>query len=151
MKALVQRVGRAKVTVDGRVAGEIGAGLLVFAGFRDEDSLDDLSWMSGKIANLRVFPDASGNMNLSLLDVGGSVLVVSQFTLHADAVKGRRPSFARAAEPGLAKRLYDSFVEILSGTGIPTETGEFGAAMQVDLLNDGPVTLMLDSPSERAR
>jgi len=149
VKALVQRVCRARVTVGGATVGEIGQGLLVLAGFRGEDTGADLAWMASRVANLRVFPDGSGNMNLSLLETGGSALVVSQFTLHADCTKGRRPSFARAADPSTARRLYESFVETLRGTGVAAATGEFGAMMQVDLVNDGPVTLMLDSPSER--
>jgi D-tyrosyl-tRNA(Tyr) deacylase len=151
MKALVQRVSRARVAVRGRATGEIGPGLLVLAGFRSEDTAADLLWMAGKISNLRVFDDASGNMNLSLLDTGGAAMVVSQFTLHADATRGRRPSFAAAAEPGLAKQLYARFVELLEETGVEIGTGEFGAMMQVELVNEGPVTIMLDSPSERPR
>lgn len=153
MKALVQRVSRASVRVDGRVTGSIGTGLLVLAGFRDEDSESDLDWMASKLVNLRVFPDgtAKGNMSLSLLDVGGGLLVVSQFTLHADTRKGRRPSFVRAASPERAEVLYRLFLELLSATGVRTESGEFGRMMEVELVNDGPVTILVDSPSERGR
>jgi D-tyrosyl-tRNA(Tyr) deacylase len=150
MKALVQRVSRASVTIDGRETGRIGPGLLVLAGFRDGDTPADLVWMASKIAALRIFPDESGNMNLSLLDTNGAALVVSQFTLHADATRGRRPSFGGAAEPGLARKLYDSFVDRMRGTGVETSTGVFGAMMEVELVNDGPVTIMLESPSERS-
>jgi D-aminoacyl-tRNA deacylase len=150
VKTLVQRVSRASVTVDGVVSGSIGPGLLVLAGFGRSDDRADLQWMAGRIANLRIFPDQSGNMNRSVLDCGGSILVVSQFTLHADTAKGRRPSFVRAADPSDAEMLYRIFVTLMGTSGLEVRTGVFGAMMQVELVNDGPVTLMLDSPSERA-
>jgi len=149
LKALVQRVSRASVTTGGRVVASTGPGLLVLAGFGGSDSGDDLDWMARKLANLRIFSDSRGAMNLSILETGGSFLVVSQFTLHADTEKGRRPSFIGAAAPGAAETLYRLFVQQLTGFGLPVETGVFGADMQVELVNDGPVTLMLESPSER--
>lgn len=149
MKALVQRVSEASVTVGGDTVGAIGPGLLVLAGFGSEDDEAQLRWMAGKVAGLRIFPDRRGDMNRSLLDVGGGILVVSQFTLHASCRKGRRPSFTDAAPPERAEVLYDLFVEMLRGCGAPVESGRFGAMMQVSLVNDGPVTIMIDSPGER--
>ena len=146
MRIVVQRVSRAEVRVDGRVAGRIGVGLLVLAGFAAGDSDESLAWMADKLLGLRIFGDAEGKMNLALGDVGGGVLVVSQFTLYGDASKGRRPSFIGAAPPGLAIPLYEKFVGLLreKGGGIRVETGEFGAMMDVELVNDGPVTLILE-------
>jgi len=149
MKALVQRVSSAEVTVEGRVAGAIDGGLLVFSGFRDEDSTDDLRWMTEKLTGLRIFPDENGQMNRSLIDTGGKMLIVSQFTLHADSRKGKRPSFVKAADPETAEILYRLFIEMVRERGISVSEGVFGAMMKVGLVNDGPVTIMVDSPSER--
>jgi len=142
----VQRVSRAEVRVDGRVAGKIGVGFVVLAGFAPADTDDALAWMAEKIVGLRVFADAEGKMNLALGEVGGGILVVSQFTLYGDARKGRRPSFTQAAPPEVAIPLYERFVALLKekGGGAPVATGEFGAMMDVELVNDGPVTLMLE-------
>jgi D-tyrosyl-tRNA(Tyr) deacylase len=144
MRVVLQRVSRARVTVEGRVAGEIGRGLLLLAGFTDGDTEETLRWMADKVTGLRVFTDAEGKMNLSVEEVGGAVLVVSQFTLYGDARKGRRPSFVEAARPEVAIPLYERFVALLREAGRPVETGEFGAMMQVELVNDGPVTLVLE-------
>ncbi len=146
MRVVLQRVSRAEVRVDGRVTGRIGAGLVVLAGFAPGDADATLEWMAEKILTLRVFGDAQGKMNLALDDVGGALLVVSQFTLYGDAHKGRRPSFVNAAPPEAAIPLYQRFVALLrerSG-GSRVETGEFGAMMEVELVNDGPVTLILE-------
>ncbi|HEV2146627.1 MAG TPA: D-aminoacyl-tRNA deacylase [Longimicrobiaceae bacterium] len=144
MRVVLQRVSRARVTVEGRVTGEIGRGLLLLAGFTGGDTEDTLRWMAEKVVGLRVFTDAEGKMNLSVDEVDGAVLVVSQFTLYGDARKGRRPSFVDAARPEAAVPLYERFVEMLRAAGRPVETGEFGAMMQVELVNDGPVTLVLE-------
>lgn len=141
---MVQRVARARVAIDGRTAGEIGPGLLVLAGFSPADQRETLEWMAGKIVGLRIFADEEGRMNRSLLEAGGELLVVSQFTLYGDVRKGRRPSFVEAAQPDLAVPLYEAFIEILRGAGCRVETGEFGASMQVELVNDGPVTLTIE-------
>ena len=148
MKALVQRVSSAKVTVDDSVRGEIGAGLLVFVGFRGEDSPADLDWMAEKLTGLRIFPDNNGNMNRSVKDIAGQMLVVSQFTLHADTRKGKRPSFIKAADPETANILYRLFIQKLKERDIPLAEGVFGAHMSVELINDGPVTIMVNSPVE---
>jgi D-tyrosyl-tRNA(Tyr) deacylase len=144
MRIVLQRVSRAKVTVDGRVTGEVGRGLLLLVGFTDGDSDDALAWMAKKVVQLRVFPDGEGKMNRSVEDADGGILVVSQFTLYGDARKGNRPSFIDAARPEVAIPLYERFVELLRATGRPVATGEFGAMMDVELVNDGPVTLILD-------
>jgi D-tyrosyl-tRNA(Tyr) deacylase len=144
MRVVLQRVTRARVTVEGRVTGEIGRGLLLLAGFTDGDTDETLRWMADKVVGLRVFTDAEGKMNLSVEETGGAVLVVSQFTLYGDARKGRRPSFVDAARPETAIPLYERFVEMLREAGRPVQTGEFGAMMQVELVNDGPVTLVLE-------
>lgn len=144
MRVLLQRVARAEVRVSERVIGQIDRGYVLLVGFTHTDSDDQLVWMADKVIALRVFADADDKMNLALGDVGGSVLVVSQFTLYGDAVKGRRPSFVDAARPEVAVALYERFVELLRVRGVHTETGEFGAMMQVDLVNDGPVTLWLE-------
>jgi len=143
---VVQRVSRAEVRVNGRVTGRIGAGLAVLAGFAPGDTEATLAWMADKILGLRVFADTEGKMNLGLADVGGALLVVSQFTLYGDAHKGRRPSFVDAAPPGIAIPLYDRFLALLreKGGAVRVETGEFGAMMEVELVNDGPVTLLLE-------
>ncbi|QDI92831.1 D-tyrosyl-tRNA(Tyr) deacylase [Salicibibacter halophilus] len=146
MKALIQRSKSAKVSVDDTTIGSIGHGYVVFLGVTHEDTKHDARWLADKIANLRLFEDSEGKMNLSLFDTSGSVLSISQFTLYGEAKKGRRPSFVQAAKPEQAERLYDYFNEQLREIGIAVESGEFGAGMQVDLNNDGPVTLMLESP-----
>jgi D-tyrosyl-tRNA(Tyr) deacylase len=145
LRAVIQRVTRASVTVDGRVAGEIGAGLLVLLGVARTDNPESASYLAEKIANLRIFPDEAGKMNLSLFDTVGSALVVSQFTLYGDTRGGRRPSYIQAAPPEEANRLYEEFVRSMRALGVTVETGVFQAHMQVDLVNDGPVTILLDS------
>ncbi len=149
MKTLLQRVSRASVSTQGSIAGEIGPGLLALVSFGRSDTEEDLEWMSKKITGLRIFPDLNNSMNLSLSDIGGDILIVSQFTLHADSRKGRRPSFMNAALPENAELLYDLFLEIVSHSGLKVRSGLFGAMMKIDLVNDGPVTIMIDSPSER--
>jgi D-aminoacyl-tRNA deacylase len=144
MKVVLQRVSRARVIVSGRVAGEIGPGLLLLVGFTDTDTEDTVRWMAEKVVGLRVFADEEGRMNRSVAEAGGAVLVVSQFTLYGDTRKGRRPSFVEAARPDVAIPMYERFVGQLRGTGIAVETGEFGAMMDVELVNDGPVTLILE-------
>ncbi len=145
MRVVIQRVAEASVSVDGEVVGAIGPGLVVLAGFLPEDTRARTAWMAEKVVNLRIFPDADDRMNRSLLDVGGEVLVVSQFTLYGDARKGRRPSFVRAARPEMAIPLYEGFVKDLRAvTPGRVECGRFGAHMDVALVNDGPVTLMID-------
>lgn len=144
MRIVLQRVSRARVTVDGRTTGEIGEGLLLLAGFTHSDSVEQVTWMAEKVVGLRIFRDDEGKMNRSLDEIGGAALVVSQFTLYGDAQKGRRPSFIDAARPDTAIPLYERFVLELRARGIHVETGEFGAMMQVELMNDGPVTLVLE-------
>ena len=144
MRVLLQRVSRAEVRVDGRVTGAIGAGFLLLVGLRHTDTEEQLVWMAEKVSGLRLFADADGKMNLGLDDVGGAVLVVSQFTLYGDAQKGRRPSFIDAARPEQAIPLYERFIALLRERGLHVETGEFGAMMDVELVNDGPVTLWLE-------
>jgi D-aminoacyl-tRNA deacylase len=144
MRILLQRVARAEVRVDGRVTGSIGAGFLLLVGFTHADAAAQLVWMADKINGLRLFSDGEGKMNLALTDVGGAVLVVSQFTLYGDAEKGRRPSFIDAARPEVAIPLYEQFISLLRERGLHVETGEFGAMMDVELVNDGPVTLWLE-------
>lgn len=144
MRTVIQRVSRAKVVVDNRVISEIGLGLVILLGVGPQDSESQARFLAEKIANLRIFEDAQEKMNLSLLDVQGQAIVVSQFTLYADARKGRRPSFTDAAPPDIARPLVDRFVDLLREQGVPTQTGEFGAHMQVDLTNDGPVTIWLE-------
>ena len=145
MRALIQRVIQASVTVDGEVVSAIGRGFLVLLGAAHEDGPREAEWLARKVAGLRMFDDADGKMNLALADVGGAALVVSQFTLYGDARKGRRPDFLRAARSEHAEPLVESFVARLRGEGIPVETGRFRAAMQVALVNDGPVTLWIDT------
>jgi len=147
VRVVLQRVKRAEVRVEGRVTGKVGPGFLVLAGFAPADTDAQLAWMAEKILGLRVFGDDEGKMNRDLADVNGGILVVSQFTLYGDASKGRRPSFIDAAPPNLAVPLYEKFVALLkekSAGKIPVETGEFGAMMDVELVNDGPVTLVLE-------
>ena len=145
MIAVVQRVSRASVRVDGETVGAIAEGLLVLLGVAAGDTADDADWLARKCAELRIFRDDDGKMNRSVEDCGGAVLVVSQFTLLGDCVKGRRPSFASAAPPAEADRLYRSFARVLQERGLPVATGVFQAMMDVELINDGPVTLLLDS------
>jgi D-tyrosyl-tRNA(Tyr) deacylase len=144
MRIVLQRVSRARVTVEGRVTGEIGRGLLLLVGFTDGDTEDALAWMADKVVGLRIFADDEGKMNRSVQEAGGGLLVVSQFTLYGDTRKGRRPSFIDAARPEIAIPLYERFVALLRATGLPVGTGEFGAMMDVELVNDGPVTLILE-------
>jgi D-tyrosyl-tRNA(Tyr) deacylase len=144
VRVVLQRVSRAAVRVDGQTVGAIGRGFVVLAGFAPADSEPALAWMAEKIAGLRIFTDRDGKMNLPLEDVGGAVLVISQFTLYGDAAKGRRPSFVDAAPPEVAQGLYERFVELLRQRRVPVETGRFGAVMEVELVNDGPVTLVLE-------
>ena len=145
MRAVVQRVSSAKVTVDDRVTGEIGHGLLVLVGVEQSDGPADVQYISTKIRDLRIFADDNGKMNRSVFDTQGSVLVVSQFTLSGDARNGRRPSFVSAAPPQIARALYEEVVRELTASGLRVATGEFQAMMQVALVNDGPVTILLDS------
>ncbi len=145
MRAVIQRVARAGVAVDGETVGQIGRGLAVLVGFTDGDGARQTDWMARKIAGLRIFEDEMGKMNLALADVAGAVLVVPNFTLYGDANKGRRPSFTQAAAPEQAEQLFDQFVAALRAQDVTVAEGEFGAAMQVDILNDGPVTLILDT------
>jgi len=145
MRAVVQRVRYARVSVGGAILGEIQRGVLVLAGFTHDDTEPDLTYMVDKIANLRIFEDADGKMNDSLLDVGGAILSVSQFTLYGDTRKGRRPNFMEAARPEVAEPLYDRFNVLLRETGMRVQTGRFGAMMDVELANDGPVTIWLDT------
>jgi len=144
MRVLLQRVSRAEVRVGARVTGRIGSGYLLLVGFTHTDAEPALAWMAEKIVGLRLFADADDKMNLALGDVGGALLVVSQFTLYGDAAKGRRPSFIDAARPEMAVPLYERFVTRLRERGVQVETGEFGAMMDVELVNDGPVTLWLE-------
>ena len=145
MKAVLQRVKRASVTVDGQIVGQIGPGILVLLGVEQGDSEQDARQLADKTIDLRIFDDAQGKMNLSLTEVRGSLLVVSQFTLLGDCRKGRRPSFIAAAPPELAEKLYETFIAAAGIRGIPVATGKFRAMMDVELVNDGPVTLILDS------
>ena len=145
MRAVIQRVKSASVTVEGEVVSEIRVGLLVFLGVAQEDTPADVEYMASKIANLRIFEDDEGRMNLSILDIGGEALVVSQFTLYGDCRKGRRPSFIHAARPEKADPLYQAFMDEISRLRVPVKAGIFQAMMDVELINDGPVTMMLDS------
>lgn len=148
MRAVVQRVSRAKVTVSGEVAGEIGLGLMVLLGVADDDKQEDAGYLAEKLVGLRIFPDEAGKMNRSLAEAGGAMLVVSQFTLFGDCRKGRRPSFIKAARPDQAVDLYKAFVAEVRGRGITVATGRFQEHMDVELVNDGPVTLLIDSRKE---
>jgi D-tyrosyl-tRNA(Tyr) deacylase len=144
MRAVIQRVTKGAVRVGDETVGEIGRGFVVLLGVRNGDTAEEAGWLAKKCAGLRVFEDDDGLMNMGLADVGGEVLVVSQFTLYGDCGKGRRPSFVEAAPPDKAKELYAEFVRVLGGHGIPVETGRFGAKMEVEILNDGPVTLIIE-------
>lgn len=145
MRAVVQRVKESRVEVKGKTVGRIGTGLLVLLGVGDDDSVKDSDYLAHKISHLRIFPDPEGLMNRSVMEAGGAVLVVSQFTLWGDCRKGRRPSFVRAAQPEKANELYEHFIEVTRKKGLMVETGRFQEMMDVFLVNDGPVTLMLDS------
>ena len=144
MRALVQRVRRARVVVGDEVVGEIAAGLLVLLGVTHADTEENARWLADKIVGLRILADDEGKMNRDVVEAGGAVLVVSQFTLYGDCRKGRRPSFIEAAPPSIAVPLYEAFVNGIKALGVPTATGRFGADMQVELVNDGPVTLIVD-------
>lgn len=144
MRVVVQRVSRASVTINGEIVGSIGTGLLLLVAMHGEETEEDVAWMANRCVGLRVFQDPEGKMNLSLKDVGGSLLVVSQFTLYGDCSKGRRPSFIRAGEPEISEKLVDRFVELLRTEDVEVATGLFGAMMKVELTNEGPVTLIID-------
>lgn len=144
MKSVVQRVSKASVTVDGAVTGSINNGLLVLLGIHQDDTVDKIDWMAEKIAKLRIFEDEEGKMNRSVMDVGGAVLIVSQFTLYGDLKKGTRPSFIEAARPEVAIPIYESMIEKLRSLGLHVETGVFGAMMDVSLVNSGPVTIIIE-------
>lgn len=149
MRAVLQRVKRASVTVEGNITGSIEEGLLVLLGIEEADTLEDMNWLSGKLVNLRIFNDEQGVMNRSLLEVGGGLLLVSQFTLFAATKKGNRPSYSRAAPPAIAVPIYEKMIELLSAElGKPIQTGVFGADMKVELLNDGPVTIVIDTKNK---
>lgn len=149
MKAVIQRVSHASVTIEGKKVSEIQNGLLVLLGIEDADAKEDIEWLSSKIANLRIFGDAEGIMNLSVKDVAGDIIVVSQFTLHASTKKGNRPSYIKASKPDIAIPLYESFVrQMEADLGKKILTGEFGADMKVALLNDGPVTIIFDTKNK---
>ena len=146
MRAVIQRVTQASVEINANRTEQIGKGLLVFLGIEDNDGNDDIEWLSGKIARLRIFDDTTGVMNLSVQETGGQIMVISQFTLHASTRKGNRPSYIRAAKPDIAIPLYEKFIrQLLLDSGSTIHTGEFGANMQVSLINDGPVTIIIDT------
>ncbi len=145
MRAVIQRVTRARVTVESRIAGEIQTGMLILLGVGRADTPESALYLAEKVANLRIFADDAGKMNRSIVEIGGSALVVSQFTLYGDTRGGRRPSYIQAASPEDANRLYEEFVRCLRSFGVPVETGVFQAHMEVELVNDGPVTILLDS------
>ena len=149
MRAVLQRVKRASVTVEGNITGAIGEGLLVLLGIEEADTLEDMNWLAGKLVNLRIFDDEQGVMNRSLLETGGGLLLVSQFTLFMATKKGNRPSYSRAAPPAIAIPIYEKMIELLSAElGKPIQTGVFGADMKVELLNDGPVTIVIDTKNK---
>lgn len=146
MRAVIQRVSRASVAIGSKTVSEIGHGLLVFVGIEEADNETDVEWLGNKIVRLRIFNDSNGVMNLSVLETGGEIMVVSQFTLHAKTKKGNRPSYTKAAPPEIAIPIYENFIKKISGlTGEKTSTGEFGAMMDVSLVNDGPVTIIIDT------
>ena len=146
MRAVIQRVKRASVEVDGALTGQVGPGVLILLGVAPDDTEQQVRWLVDKVAGLRIFTDDAGKMNLSLVDIDGAALVVSQFTLYGDCRKGRRPSFTKAAPPAVAEPLYEAYCARLKSLGITVATGIFGADMQVSLVNDGPVTLVIDTP-----
>ena len=149
MRVVIQRVTKASVTINGLVNGAIQKGLLVFVGIEEADNMEDISWLSNKIINLRIFDDDQGVMNLSLKDIGGNILLISQFTLHATTKKGNRPGYSRAARPEVAIPIYQAFIKQLENDlGKQIATGEFGADMKVELLNDGPVTIVIDTKNK---
>jgi len=149
MRAVIQRVTKASVTIEGKLSGQIENGLLVFLGIEDADTREDIDWLSSKIVNLRIFNDEKGVMNISLKDIGGNVLLISQFTLHASTKKGNRPSYIKASKPHIAIPIYEKMVEQLStDVGKEIQTGVFGADMKVELLNDGPVTIAIDTKNK---
>lgn len=148
MRVVLQRVTRAQVTVEGEVVGQIGPGLLLLVGVKTGDTLKEAQWLVQKCLGLRIWPDEAGKMDRSVVDIGGSVLAVSQFTLYGEASRGRRPDFIQAARPEVAQPLFEAFVEALRATGVPVATGIFGADMAVELVNDGPVTLIIDREAE---
>lgn len=148
MIAVVQRVSRASVSISRIIKAQITSGLLILLGIEEEDNQEDISWLAQKLVNLRIFSDDEDKMNLSVKDIQGETLVVSQFTLHASTKKGNRPSFIKAARPETAIPLYEEFITAVSSHGVPVKTGEFGANMQIDLLNDGPVTLIIDTKNK---
>jgi len=149
MRAVIQRVSEASVTVNNKVISSINNGLLVLLGIEDADTSEDIIWLIGKLSKMRIFSDSEGKMNLSLNDCNGSLLLVSQFTLHAMTAKGNRPSFIRSAKPEKAIPVYEEFIKIWQQqTNIPIQTGEFGADMKINLLNDGPVTIVIDSKAK---
>jgi D-tyrosyl-tRNA(Tyr) deacylase len=149
MRVVIQRVSEASVTIDNKINGQIELGLLVLVGVEDSDTAEDIQWLSNKIVNLRIFNDANGVMNCSVKDVDGSILLISQFTLHASTKKGNRPSYIKAAKPDIAIPIYESFKSVLAEElGKPIQTGIFGADMKVALLNDGPVTITIDSKNK---
>lgn len=149
MKAVIQRVSNASVTIDSKIVAEIQTGLLILIGIEDEDSQDDINWLSSKIANLRIFGDENDVMNLSVKDINGNVIIVSQFTLHASTKKGNRPSYIKASKPEIAIPLYEKFIlQMELDLGKKAQTGQFGADMKVALINDGPVTIVIDSKNK---
>ena len=145
MKAVIQRVSQSSVTISNEIVAQIQQGLLVLVGIEDADNKEDINWLTTKIANLRIFEDENEKLNLSLMDIKGEILSISQFTLYANCKKGRRPSFLDAAKPEISKPLYEYFNKALENAGVHTETGIFGAMMKVSLINDGPTTIILDS------
>lgn len=149
MRVVIQRVSKASVTIDEKVTTKIGQGLLVLLGIEEADNQEDIDWLAGKISRLRVFDDENGVMNLSMKDTNGEVLIISQFTLHANTKKGNRPSYIKAARPETAIPLYESFIKAMdSSLGKPSKTGVFGAEMQISLINDGPVTIIIDTKNK---
>lgn len=149
MIAVIQRVARASVTIDAQVKSKIGLGLLVLIGIEEADVQEDIDWLAAKLVNLRIFNDPEGVMNVSVKDVGGEIVVVSQFTLHASTKKGNRPSYIKAARPEIAIPIYEKFIAAVeTQSGKPVQTGEFGADMQVELINDGPVTILIDTKNK---
>jgi D-tyrosyl-tRNA(Tyr) deacylase len=149
MRAVIQRVSKASVTIDGSIYGQIGTGLLVLLGIEDADTIEDIEWLSSKIVNLRIFDDAAGVMNESVKDQNGGILLVSQFTLHASTKKGNRPSYIKASKPDIAIPLYEKMIQqLITDLGREIKTGSFGADMKVELLNDGPVTIIIDTKNK---